>query len=250
QISEFSLIVAALGVSIGHITQETMGLITLVGVVTIFLSTYMILYSGQLYNLFSRPLKIFERRNPYREAAIDTLDHTFAVDVILVGLGNNGSALAEHLLRQQKTILGVDFAPDVLTKWNNRGVKVLYGDIADPELLGHLPLSKTRWVVSTVRSRELNLALVRHLRHDGFEGGVALTALNEEEADAFVAAGADIVFRPFVDAAEQAADALTQAMDFLPDHVHWPINFLETRIRPGSLAVGRTIRELPLRTET
>lgn len=250
QISEFSLIVAALGVSIGHITQETMGLITLVGVVTIFLSTYMILYSGQLYNLFSRPLKIFERRNPYREAAIDTLDHTFAVDVILVGLGNNGSALAEHLLRQQKTILGVDFAPDVLTKWNNRGVKVLYGDMADPELLGHLPLSKTRWVVSTVRSRELNLALVRHLRHDGFEGGVALTALNEEEADAFVAAGADIVFRPFVDAAEQAADALTQAMDFLPDHVHWPINFLETRIRPGSLAVGRTIRELPLRTET
>ncbi len=35
QISEFSLIVAALGLSIGHITDATMGLITLVGVVTI-----------------------------------------------------------------------------------------------------------------------------------------------------------------------------------------------------------------------
>jgi len=35
-----------------------------------------------------------------------------------------------------------------------------------------------------------------------------------------------------------------------PDHVHWPINFLETRIRPGSIAVGRTIRNIPLRTET
>jgi len=43
QISEFSLIVAALGLSIGHITTETVGLITLVGVVTIFISTYMIL---------------------------------------------------------------------------------------------------------------------------------------------------------------------------------------------------------------
>ncbi|MFO7632210.1 MAG: cation:proton antiporter [Caldilinea sp.] len=250
QISEFSLIVAALGLSLGHITPEIMGLITLVGVVTIFLSTYMILYSGPLYNFLSRPLKLFERRNPYREAAIDTLDQTPEVDVILVGLGNNGSALAEHLLQRRKVIIGVDFAPDVLAKWGKRGVQVLYGDVADPELLGHLPLSQTRWVVSTVRSQELNLALVQHLRYDGFEGGVALTALNQEEADRFDAAGADVVFRPFADAAEQAADALTQAMDFLPDHVHWPINFLETRIRPGSSVVGQTIRDIPLRTET
>ena len=47
-ISEFSLIVAALGLSIGHISNEIVGLITLVGVVTIFISTYMILYSSQL----------------------------------------------------------------------------------------------------------------------------------------------------------------------------------------------------------
>ncbi len=53
QISEFSLIVAALGMSIGHITEGTMGLITLVGVFTIFLSTYMILYSSQLYRVLS-----------------------------------------------------------------------------------------------------------------------------------------------------------------------------------------------------
>jgi Kef-type K+ transport system membrane component KefB len=35
QISEFSLIIAAVGLSLGHITPETMGLITLVGVTTI-----------------------------------------------------------------------------------------------------------------------------------------------------------------------------------------------------------------------
>lgn len=64
QISEFSLIVAAMGLSLGHITPEVMGLITLVGVLTIFASTYMILYSGPLYNLLSTPLKIFEKRNP------------------------------------------------------------------------------------------------------------------------------------------------------------------------------------------
>jgi hypothetical protein len=73
QISEFSLIVAALGLSLGHITKEVVGLITLVGVVTIFVSSYLILYSGQLYRILARPLRVFERRNPYREAAKDVI---------------------------------------------------------------------------------------------------------------------------------------------------------------------------------
>ena len=39
QISEFSLILAALGVSVGHLGPEAMGLITTVGLITIALST-------------------------------------------------------------------------------------------------------------------------------------------------------------------------------------------------------------------
>ena len=45
QISEFSIIFVAMGVSLGHVGQDALGLTTLVGIVTIALSTYMILYS-------------------------------------------------------------------------------------------------------------------------------------------------------------------------------------------------------------
>ncbi|MFO7496485.1 MAG: cation:proton antiporter, partial [Desulfobacterales bacterium] len=246
QISEFSLVVAALGLSIGHITNETVGLITLVGVVTIFFSTYMILYSGQLYSLLSGPLKIFERRNPYREAVIDTLKETESADVILVGLGNYGSGLGEYLLRREKTILGVDFDPGALDRWRKQGVPVLYGDVADPEMHEHLPLNTARWVISTVRSKEMNLALIHHLKKKGYGGKVALTATNDQEADEFENAGAHLVFRPFRDATEQAADALTYAMDFLPENIDWPISFLEVRIRSDASAVGQSIRDLSL----
>jgi len=246
QISEFSLIVAALGLSIGHITEETMGLITLVGVVTIFLSTYMILYSCPLYRVLSSPLKIFERRNPHREAAIDTLTETEAVDVILVGLGNYGSGLMEYLLRRKNVIVGIDFELGTLDRWRRRGVPVLYGDIADPEMQEQLPLKKARWVVSTVRSKDMNLALIHNLKKDGYAGKVALTATNSQEAAEFERSGANLVFRPFTDATEQAADALTYAMDFLPEIVDWPVSFLELRIRSDASAVGRTIRELAL----
>ncbi|MFW5757869.1 MAG: cation:proton antiporter, partial [Bacteroidota bacterium] len=65
QISEFSLILAALGLSMGQIDEETLGLITLVGLITIGLSTYLILYSHQIYEKFAPLLTIFERPNPY-----------------------------------------------------------------------------------------------------------------------------------------------------------------------------------------
>ena len=246
QISEFSLIVSALGVSIGHITEETMGLITLVGVVTIFLSTYMILYSYPLYRVLSSPLKIFERRNPYREADIDTFAETEAVDVILVGLGNYGSGLMEHLLRRKNAIVGIDFDPGALDKWRKRGVPVLYGDMADPEMHEHLPLKKARWVISAVRAKEMNLALIHNLKKDNYSGKVAVTATNSQEAAEYEKAGANLVFRPFQDATEQAADALTYAMDFLPESIDWPVSFLELRIRSDASAAGQTIEELPM----
>lgn len=250
QISEFSLIVAALGLSIGHIDDNTMGLITLVGVITIFSSTYMILYSGPLYRVLAGPLKIFERRNPYREAAIDSAPAIPTVDVILVGLGNYGGGLLEYLLRRGKTVIGVDFDPHALEEWASRGVSVLYGDIADPELHEQLPLHKTRWVVSSVRSRDLDLALLEHLRNRGYKGKIALAATTHLEADLLEKAGAHVVFRPFIDAAEQAADALTHAMDLLPDNVDWPIAFREVRIQSGAAFVGQSMRNIPLRSET
>jgi Trk K+ transport system NAD-binding subunit len=250
QISEFSLIVAALGLSLGHITKETMGLITLVGVVTIFASTYMILYSEPLYRFFSAPLRIFEKKNPYREVSIDVFQSQPVVDVILVGLGNCGSGLAEHLLDRKKSLVAVDFDPRALAKWRSRDVTVLYGDMGDPELHEELPLNKAKWVVSTVRSKELNLALLNLLAHRKFSGKVALTAVSPEESNIYKAAGAHVVLRPFADAAEQAADALTHARGVFPSTIDWPIAFREIRLKPGSVFSGHPIHEIPLRSST
>lgn len=250
QISEFSLIVAALGLSLGHITDETMGLITLVGVVTICVSTYMILYSAQLYRFLEKPLKLFERRHPWREPSSRISSDLNRVDVILMGLGSYGSGVAEHLLERKKTILGVDFDPAALEWWRSVGVTCLYGDMADPEMLAQLPLDKSRWVVSTVRSRELNMALLNILKNKGYPGKVALTATNEMEAGLYNRAGAHVVFKPFSDAAEQAADSLTDAMDILTDESSLPISFREIRVVPGSIYAGAALRHIPLRAET
>lgn len=249
QISEFSLIVAAAGLALGHITPETMGLITLVGVVTILASTYMILYSGPLYKILSPWLKVFERSNPYREAQCNDCFVMPRVDVVLVGLGGYGRELAENLLERGRKIIGVDFDPQALDFCRSRGIPVLYGDMGDPETHDGLPLAHARWVVSTIRNPEVDLHMLRHLKQKGFGGKVALTARTKEEAELYLRAYPNVVLRPFLDAAEQGADSLTGAWHALSQETDWPVAFREIRIKSGSAFAGKAIRDVPLRSE-
>jgi predicted Kef-type K+ transport protein len=86
QISEFSLILAALGMNLGHIDMDTMGLITLVGLITIATSTYMIIYSTHLYKVLSPVITIFEKKTPYKEQEQCSVKQESSADVILFGL--------------------------------------------------------------------------------------------------------------------------------------------------------------------
>lgn len=250
QISEFSLILGALGVSLGHIPPQTLGLITVVGVTTIFVSTYLILYSAPLYRVLAGPLRIFERRVPHREAEVTDAAHRPEVEFLVLGLGSYGSRLVEQLLRRGKTLLGVDFDPQVLARWRQRGLAVLYGDAGDPELYERLPLGAVRWFVSTIRSPRLSRTVLRLLAQRGYAGQVALTAATPEEAHAYRGLGVAKVLCPFQDAAEEAADLLSHAPSLpapLPD---WPLTFDEVRLRPGATASDRRLRDIALRSTT
>lgn len=244
QISEFSLILAALGVNMGHINMEAMSLVTLVGVITICMSTYMIIYSGTIYRWIASPLRIFEREHPYREASIPRECAIPEVDMVLIGLGNYGSGIARHLLERKKLFVGVDFDPIALETWRSRGLPVIFGDVGDPEFLDSLPLNCASWVVSTVRDRELNKILLHLLRGRRYEGKIALSARDEEEANIYSSGGAHVVLRPFSDAAEEAADSLTEAIDLLPGDIDWPLALKEVRLRKGSVFAGKFIRNL------
>lgn len=212
QISEFSLIFAALGLSLGHLAPEHVGLVTLVGLITIGMSTYMILYSGPLYARLDPVLGIFERRKATRESKLEApMDGP--ADVIVFGLGRYGSNIARGLRQHDKTVLGVDFDPEAVGVWLRQGHAAVFGDAADPEFLKSLPLSQARWVIAAippptavVGATQPTLALLRALREAGYGGQVAATAHAAHDVAAFRKAGADLVLLPFADAAQHAVE--------------------------------------------
>lgn len=208
QISEFSLILGALGVSLGHISAETMGLITLVGLITISASTYMIIYSHPLYERLAPWLGVFERRQPHREAEQDSVPDDAVPLVALFGLGRYGNNIARTLRERGWRVLGVDFNPDLVRVGDATGHPVMFGDAEDPEFIATLPLGRVQWVVSTARERHVNLSLLHSLRSLGYSGRIAITAQAPDEAARLEQAGADLILLPFADAAREAADRI------------------------------------------
>lgn len=208
QISEFSLILGALGITLGHIDKEVLGLITMVGLITIGLSTYLILYSHPLYSRISRWLKIFERKIPQREIKEEGKQAVPAVDVILFGLGRYGNNIARHLRERGLNVLGVDINVGTVTDWQRQGLQGFYGDAEDPEYPGTLPINQAKWVVSTIPQLDVNLALLDTLHHYGYSGQKALAAHTNFEAEILRDSGADLILFPFADAAKGAADLM------------------------------------------
>lgn len=209
QVSEFSLILGGLGVGLGHLTAETMGLITLVGLATIGLSSYLILYSHPVYERAGRWLGAFERPAPFRPGAGPPAPA--GAGYVVFGLGRFGHNLARSLRHRGEGVLGVDFDPDVIAAWHRRGHPAQYGDAEDPELAASLPLADARWVVCTAPRRDTNAAVLRAVREAGYAGRVALTAHHADDADYLRGIGADLVLLPFVEAAKDAAAALAAA---------------------------------------
>lgn len=196
QISEFSLIFAGLGLAVGHITDEIVGLITLVGLLTIGLSTYLILYSHTIYEWISPALRIFQRKDPYREKS-QIAEERPPFDVILIGLGRFGTRLAEMLdTHPEIRYLGIDFDPSVVREWQKQGKEIVYGDMEDPDLFERIPFENSKVVISTVPDYTHSKQLIKTLNRDGYNGKVFLTSVGDKDFSLLQTCGAELVLQP------------------------------------------------------
>jgi Kef-type K+ transport system membrane component KefB len=202
QISEFSLIFAGIGLSLGHLNEKIVGLITLVGLITIGLSTYLILYSKQIYNAISPALQFFEKKNPYRESIYE-IKEFLHFELVIVGLGRFGSKIAEFLdTHPEIHYLGVDFDPKIIKSWKSKGKPIIYGDIDDPDIFEHIPFENTKCIVSTINDKYHSLQLLKTLRKKNFEGRIFLTAHEEEDIEMLQECNPDVILMPYKMASE------------------------------------------------
>jgi len=196
QISEFSLILIGMGISVGHINQEILSIVTVVGLITITGSSYMILYSHKIYPYLSKMLKIFEKRGNKIDDLKRHLNHGGQPKIILFGYNRIGFDLLKSMKKMKKEFQIIDYNPRTVIKLTKEGYDCKFGDASDLELLQELNLHDTRMIISTIPDTETNLLLIKEIRSINHDCIVIVMSHKIDEALELYKVGASYVILP------------------------------------------------------
>jgi Kef-type K+ transport system membrane component KefB/Trk K+ transport system NAD-binding subunit len=194
QISEFSLILVTLGLSLGHLSNEILSIVTAVGLITFAGSTYMIMYSNKIYPKISKFLSIFEKKGK----KID--EHKYHQhndhDIIMFGYNRIGLGILESLKKIKKKFLIIDYDPETIHKLSKEGYDCRYGDANDSELLDELNLSRAKMVISTIPLIDTNLLIINNVNEVNKKAIIAVVSHQIEDAERLYETGATYVIMP------------------------------------------------------
>ena len=195
QISEFSFIIVAQGLILGHVGQDILSLVVLLAVVTIVLTTYFINYDDKIYQKLAKFLAVFDRFTT-RYKSLEYLPGKMKNFVVLCGYNRIGYSIIKSLRKIRKNHIVVDFNPETIKKLIAEKIPCLYGDIGDIEILQRLELKNASMVISTVPNKNDNLLLIQEAKKSSRKVVVFVTGSQIDEALELYNAGADYVILP------------------------------------------------------
>ncbi|HEY5883890.1 MAG TPA: cation:proton antiporter [Pyrinomonadaceae bacterium] len=224
QISEFSLVVASLGLAYGHINSQTVSLIIFVFVITSTTSTYMISYNHQIAAWLSRGLSTLRIRDV--DAAAPEPAPSAPKPIVFLGFFREASAIihefelnaaeGKHRPNLINDIMVIDFNPVVYSELQRRGIEVLYGDVAHMETLHHAKIHDAQLVISTIPDQILkgtnNDRILRKIRQLCPHARAIVTAEGSQRALELYERGADFVFIPRLHSSAQMAQIIESGM--------------------------------------
>jgi Kef-type K+ transport system membrane component KefB len=202
QLSEFALVITAIGLKSGHIVPDIQTIIIFVFVITAISSTYMIKYNQQLQG----PLAKVMAGIGFKDLQSAPTDELAAPpkDIALLGFFRVASAFIREIEAEaghlKDKIVVVDFNPQVLLRLPRHGIKVVYGDVSNPETLHHAGIDEAKIVISSISDEILvgtsNLRIIDQMKKIAPGARIIVTAESPSRALKLYNAGADYVYLP------------------------------------------------------
>jgi Kef-type K+ transport system membrane component KefB len=167
QISEFSFIFAAMGLGAGLIDASILSLIAVIGLVTIALSAYMILYNHWLYGRVAKLglLRIFRAKQEEETEPDERLrDH-----MIVVGMNSLGQQIVRELLRRDETVLAIDTDE---AKLADLPCPTIVGNVEYLSVLDEANLKEAKLLISALQIEDTNNLLAYQARKLGVPSSI------------------------------------------------------------------------------
>jgi len=223
QVSEFSIVIASLGVTLGQIKQDVLTIVIITFAVTSVVSTYMINYSHGIQAVLTSFFKAIGLKD--LDAGREELAEDLHQPVIFLGFFRDTSSIlyefehegtAKEAREFVEKILVIDFNPTVLRELRRKKIKCIYGDIAHSDTLRHAGVEHATLVVSSITDDVLrgtsNLRLMKTVHNHAPNAHVVLTTEHIPQALTFYEEGADFVFVPRLYSAAACARILRKGL--------------------------------------
>jgi Kef-type K+ transport system membrane component KefB len=225
QLSEFSIVIASLGLSYRHIDADTVSALIFAFAFTSTASTYLIGFSNQIYKPISRLLARLGLRDlDSCTVAEGQPDHT-EKSIIVLGFFREASSLLHEFERCETdqgrhplldNLLVIDFNPQVREELTRRGIACLYGDVANMDTLHHAHIHDAELVISTIPDAILkgtnNSRILKQARRLCPNARVIVTADRISQALELYAEGADYIFLPRLQSARELAAIIEDSL--------------------------------------
>lgn len=155
QISEFSFVFAALGLSAGFIDESVLSLIGIVGLVTIAVSVYMIMYNEALYERLSRYriLRLLAGGDQRNEPDESSRPEAIQDHVVVIGMNALGTRLVRKLIAEGENVVAVDTDAG---KLEGLQCTTVLGNVDHLDVLEEAGFSRAKLLVSALQIEDTN----------------------------------------------------------------------------------------------
>jgi FlaA1/EpsC-like NDP-sugar epimerase len=203
QVSEFGFVFLFIAGQMGYVESGVISVFTVVALVTIFVSSYLITYNHQVYRFIKPALDMFGEDKHSSPREIEE-----AYEVLVFGYHRLGWKICEALKEMKVPFAVVDNDPRALEKLSDRGVSHFFGDASEVDFLSELPLEQANLIISTLPDAEDQISLIRYIRMVNQDALIIANLAHIQFRDQLYEAGADYVLIPHLVSGQWMADIL------------------------------------------
>jgi Kef-type K+ transport system membrane component KefB len=184
QISEFGLILTSLAITEGYIDSGISGFISMIAILTMGSSAYLIRYRDKLQDFFAPVLLFFDS-----EEKEDLTVEKLKKHVVIIGYDEIARTTCKKLSEEYEVLI-IDKNPDNTIELANSDYRYIYGDFKHGEIRKGANLEKAEFIISLSDEKEVNTVVLEERKKDTV---VITSAKNFNTASEFYDLGADYV---------------------------------------------------------
>lgn len=189
QISEFSLIFVVLAAQKNIVPQEIVELVTLIALITIAGSSYMIVYADALFRNLQKVLPFLRQSKRSNEAKVNH-------ELVLFGYKRGGSEFVKAFKSLVKRYVVIDYDPEVIEELERKSIPYIYGDATDIELLEESNIDNSKLVISVISDVTVSSFLINWVVKNNPQAIIICSAETPQQAVDLYRYGASYVILP------------------------------------------------------